>query len=82
MSMAREAIAIRTDTINVPAAHEHIIALKLDDASMLSVGEVVEAIQGGERLHMDDAPIHVHSCPRCGAYPYLTVPAPDRLGMQ
>lgn len=70
----REAVAIRTDTINLPAPHDHVIALKLSDDSILAVGEVIEAIKGGEEIHMGGEAIHVHHCPRCGAYPYLTVP--------
>lgn len=73
----RQVVGIRTDTINIPEKHEHIIAVKLEDETILTVGEVIELFESGEHLWMKDpddgveSVLHVHECPNCGAYPYL-----------
>jgi hypothetical protein len=75
-NLGREAVGRRSDKISLPVEHEHIIALKLDDDSILYIGEVIAAIESGERLHMQGELIEVVSCSKCGAFPYLYAPLP------
>lgn len=78
--MDRLVVGVRTDQINVPEPHEHPIMVKLDDDSELAPGDVIEAIDNGDRFlvmvedwtgneHVNC--IHIHECPICGAEPYL-----------
>lgn len=72
--LGREVVGIRTDTIYEPVEHDHVIMVKLADDTELSQGEAVEVIRGGEFLHTKGLPLHIHRCPHCGSYPYLTAP--------
>ena len=68
MADERVVVAVRGENVETPAPHEHIVAVKLSDDSVLTAGEVIARLQeSGDHLatpfgHM----IHAVPCAHCG----------------
>lgn len=74
--------AVRTGPVAVPVAHEHIEAVKLTSATVLTRSQVIAMIRGGDSFITNAHPpgrVYVHPCPHCRHHDYITTHPDDTV---
>ena len=68
-------VAVHVGSTAAPYLHEHIESVKPTAGNVLSRGQVIAMIRGGDTFNTAGNPparVYVHNCPHCGTGDYIT----------